>query len=141
MRSGRCLCGAVTFEIHGDPVVVAHCHCTDRQRLTGAGRSTGAMFAADAIRISGEVAEFRLRADSGSTVTRTFCPKCGSPLFGRNDVMSGFMTVSVGMLDDPDSVTPQVVIFARTRRHWDAMDAELPTYLQQPDWKPEDGVG
>lgn len=140
MREGRCLCGAVTYEIDGDPVVVAHCHCTDCQRLSGAGHTTGAMFPADGVRLRGAVSEFLLKSAAASVVTRTFCPKCGTPLFGRNTRMPGFMTVSVGTLDDPNSVSPQVVIFARTRRHWDAMDGALPTFDAQPDWNPDDAV-
>jgi hypothetical protein len=50
------------------------------------------------------------------------------------------MTVTVGTLDDPDSVIPQVVIFARSRRRWDLMDGTLATFDTQPDWKPEDGT-
>ena len=140
MREGRCLCGAVTYEIEGDPVVVAHCHCTDCQRVSGAGHATGAMFAAEQVQVRGAVAEFELESEAKSTVTRTFCPKCGTPLFGRNTRMVGFLTVSVGTLDDPDSVTPQVAVFARTRRRWDFADSALPTFDAQPEWKPEDGV-
>lgn len=98
------------------------------------------MFPADCIRVRGEVGEYRLTSETGSVVTRTFCPVCGTPLFGRNTGMAGFSTVSVGTLDDPDSVSPQVVIFARSRRHWDTMDGALPTFAAQPDWKPEDEV-
>jgi hypothetical protein len=140
VRTGRCLCGEVTYEIEGDPVAVAHCHCTDCQRLSGAGHSTGAMFSADKIRVQGTVSEFRLESEAESGVTRTFCPRCGSPLFGRNTRMPRFMTVSVETLDDPNNVSPQVVVFARTRRTWDLMDSALPIFDTQPDWKPEDGI-
>jgi hypothetical protein len=140
MLTGRCLCGAVRYEIEGDPVIVAHCHCRDCQRLSGAGHTTGAMFPSAAVRVVGDVAEHSLVAESGTTVTRTFCPKCASPLFGRNTGMAGVMTVSVGTLDDPDALSPQVAIFARTRPRWDVMDGSLPTFESQPRWKPEDGV-
>lgn len=140
MFRGGCLCGAVRYEIEGAPVIVAHCHCTDCQRLSGAGHTTGAMFSTDEIQIRGEVSEFRLESYTESVVTRTFCPRCGSPLFGRNSRMAGFMTVSVGTLDDPDSVSPQVVVFARTKRRWDLVSSALPTFDTQPDWKPEDGA-
>jgi hypothetical protein len=98
------------------------------------------MFPADKILVRGDVSEFRLESEAGSVVTRTFCPKCGSPLFGQNTRMAGFMTVSAGTLDDPNSITPQVAVFARTRRDWDMMNGALPTFDDQPDWKPEDGV-
>lgn len=140
MRTGRCLCGAVTYEADGEPVVVAHCHCTDCQRLSGAGHTTGAMFAADSVRVRGRVSEFRLESAARNVVIRSFCPGCGSPLFGRNEGMPGFVTVAVGTLDDPDGVQPQVVVFARSRRSWDHRDDALPTFDAQPGWKPEDGI-
>lgn len=140
MRSGRCLCGGCTYEIDGDPIVVAHCHCLDCQRLTGAGHSTGAMFPQSDVTLIGPVASYELASASGNTVTRLFCATCGSPLFGKNTGMPEVMTVSLGTLDKPDDLTPQVAIFARTRRAWDTMDPTLATYDAQPGWKPEDGV-
>lgn len=136
MRTGRCLCGGCAYEIDGEPVVVAHCHCVDCQRLSGAGHSTGAMFAQEGVRLVGPVASYDLASESGATVTRLFCGTCGSPLFGRNTDMPGFMTVTLGTLDDTDGLTPQVAIFARTRRGWDVMDPSLATYAAQPEWDP-----
>ena len=139
MRRGRCLCGAISYEIDGEPVIVAHCHCTDCQRLSGAGHTTGAMFPADQVRVRGDASEFRLESAAGSVVTRTFCPRCGSQLFGRNSRMAGHVTVAVGTLDDPDGVEPQVVVFARTRRSWDTVVGDLPTFDDQPGWTPDKG--
>ena len=90
MLRGGCLCGGVRYEIEGDPVVVAHCHCTDCQRLSGAGHTTGAMFPVGAVTVHGAVSEFQIASSSDSVVTRSFCPTCGSPLFGRNTGMAGF---------------------------------------------------
>ncbi|MBA4173404.1 MAG: hypothetical protein C0511_12355 [Hyphomicrobium sp.] len=53
VRNGRCLCGAVTYDVVGPPVVVARCHCIDCQRGSGAGHSTGAMFPIDRFRLAG----------------------------------------------------------------------------------------
>lgn len=136
MWTGRCLCGACAFTIAGDPIVVAHCHCLDCQRLSGAGHTTGAMFAEAGVTITGEPATYELTSDAGNTVTRLFCGACGSPLFGKNTGMPGVMTVSAGALDAPDGLAPQVVVFARTRRAWDVMDPALPTFDGQPAWKP-----
>lgn len=136
MRTGGCLCGACKYEIDGDPVVVAHCHCIDCQKLTGAGHATGAIFAEDRIRLSGPSTSYSMPAESGNKVTRIFCSTCGSPLFGRNSGMPGYMTVSLGTFDSSNDLTPQVVLFARSRRPWDIMDEALPTYATQPDWKP-----
>src|SRR4051812_36797144 len=98
MRTGRCLCGGSSYDIDGDPVVVAHCHCMDCQRVSGAGHTTGAMFADSGVRLNGPVGAFEVVSEAGNTVTRLFCA-CGSPLFGKNSGMPGFMTVMVGTLD------------------------------------------
>jgi hypothetical protein len=140
MLTGRCLCGACSYEIEGDPVVVAHCHCLDCQRLSGAGHSTGAMFPEGAITLTGTPAAFSLSSAAGNSVTRLFCGTCGSPLFGKNSGMPGFATVTLGTLDAPNMLTPQVAIFVRTRRQWDVMDPAIATFDAQSGWKPADGV-
>ncbi len=140
MLTGRCLCGGCSYSIEGDPVVVAHCNCRDCQRLTGAGHSTGAMFAEEGVSLTGSVALFSLLSDAGNSVTRLFCGACGSPLFGKNTGMPGFMTVSLGTLDDPNALTPQVAVFARTRPDWDSIDSSVERFDAQPGWKPSDGV-
>ena len=135
-RRGRCLCGAVQYEVVGAPRIVAHCHCEDCQRLTGAGHSTGAMYAVDRFRIRGPIREYVLTSDAGNRVTRVFCPACGSPICGRNSGMEGFVTVSLGTLDDSSVFRPDVVVFARNRKPWDAMDDSVPTFEAQPTWRP-----
>ena len=140
MLTGRCLCGSCAYTIEGEAVVVAHCHCLDCQRLSGAGHTTGAMFPKDGVTLIGVPATFSLRSDSGSTVTRLFCGTCGSPLFGMNTGMPGFMTVCLGTLDASDALKPQVAIFTRTRRAWDTADAAIAAFDAQPNWRPADGV-
>ena len=57
-----------------------------------AGHSTGAMFPSARLRLEGAVREFNLQSEAGNTVTRVFCPACGSPILGRNTGMPGFRT-------------------------------------------------
>jgi hypothetical protein len=133
---GGCLCGTVRYRLQGPPVVVAHCHCEDCQRLSGAGHSTGAMFPVSQFVLNGRVAEYALTSAAGNTVTRVFCPNCGSPILGRNTAMEGFVTVSLGTLDDSSAIKPDVVVFARNRKPWDVMDDTLPTFDAQPAWRP-----
>ena len=140
MRTGKCLCGACSYEIDGDPILVAICHCTDCQRLSGAGHSTGAIYAESGIRLFGEPATYILQSEAGNTVTRLFCQNCGSPLFGKNSGMPDVMTVSMGTLDTSDGMLPQVEIFLRTRRDWDLLNPAIQSFDAQPGWKPANGV-
>lgn len=139
VHRGGCLCGAVHYEIKGPPVVVAHCHCEDCQRTSGAGHSTAAMFAADGFQLTGTVSEYELQSDNGNEVTKTFCPVCGSSLLGRNTAMEGFVTIALGSFDDGSEFKPEVTIFTRNRKPWDTMDETVETYEAQPGWKPAAG--
>jgi hypothetical protein len=137
---GGCLCGAVRYEASGRPVVVAHCHCKNCQRGSGTGHSTGAMFPSSSVLLTGAISEFQLKSDNGNVVTRAFCGTCGSPVFGKNDGMPGYVTLTLGTLDRPSELFPQVVVFAGSRQAWDVIAPGLPTFETQPDWKPENGV-
>jgi hypothetical protein len=139
MRRGRCLCGSVRYELEGEPLVVAHCYCEDCQKMSGAGHATGLMYPVERTEVTGVTAEFQLET-AESVVTRTFCPKCGSPLHGRNTRMPGVMTFTAGTLEDPNGVQPQVAVFTRSKRNWDSIGVDLAQFETQPPWKPADGV-
>ena len=140
IHKGGCLCGAVRYEAKGTPVVVAHCHCEDCQRSSGAGHTTGAMFATADFNLQGTVGQYSHPSNKGTRVTKVFCPVCGSSILGRNDGTDNYVTVSLGTFDDSSMFEAQVTIFARNRKHWDVMDETLPTYETQPDWKPADAT-
>ena len=136
IRNGHCLCGGVQYQVTGNPIIVAHCHCDDCKRQSGAGHSTGAMYAVDNFTITGEVAEYKLTSAASNIVTKLFCPKCSSPILGKNSGAEGYVTVSLGTLDDTNDFKPEVVVFAENRNHWDLMDESIESYNGQPDWKP-----
>jgi hypothetical protein len=136
IRTGGCLCGDVVYRTDGDPVIVAHCHCRDCQRVSGAGHTTGAMFDAGHITVTGNLAEYTNPSEAGNTVSHLFCARCSSKLFGKNTGMPGFMTIAAGTFDEPDWLEPEVTVFARSRCHWDFMDPAVTTYDAQPAWKP-----
>ena len=137
VKSGGCLCGAVRYQVTGKPVIVAHCHCTDCQKLSGAGHTTGAMYARADFTLTGPVADYKLTSNNGNEVTRVFCPTCGSPLFGRNSSAPEYLTIMLGTLDDASAFEPEVTVFARNRQPWDHMDETIVTFEEQPAWKPK----
>ena len=51
---GGCLCGAVTYEVAGDPIFVGHCACANCQKATGGGHSTVAAFPEPQVTTHGE---------------------------------------------------------------------------------------
>ena len=115
--SGRCLCGAVTFEVTGEPAMQGNCHCLDCKRATGAGFATIAFFKEEQFQLlSGTPKSFAHTADSGSEMSKSFCPDCGSLLFGSNSSRPGVVSVYAGSLEAPEWLQPQFNVW--TVRAW-----------------------
>lgn len=136
-HTGKCLCGKVAYVARGRPVIVAQCHCNECRRLSGTGHTVGAMFASSAVAISGKLTEFSYTSDNGSEVTKAFCARCGSPVFGKNTRLPGHMTLSLGTMDDASDLNVEVVIFERDKPHWDHLGRDVVSFATQPDWTPE----
>lgn len=68
--------------------------------------------------ITGERKEFTRPADSGGSVTFSFCPHCGSTVFWRLSALPGMVAIAVGAFADPAFSPPRVSVFERRRHHW-----------------------
>lgn len=111
---GRCLCGAVRFELSGPPNWVGHCHCDSCRRATGAPVATFIGHPDGHWRWTGQ-APARYLSSPG--VTREFCPVCGSAVTYRSAQIPGETHFYAALLEDPSAVTPTV--------HWH-YDEHLP---------------
>ena len=104
---GRCLCGAVQYEIRGPLRPVVACHCEMCRR------TTGHFAAATATRretlILHEDRGLRW-FDSSATARRGFCQFCGSNLFWAPADGSRF-SIMAGTLDKPTGLAIAVHIF------------------------------
>ena len=95
MKSGSCLCRAVTFELHGDLRPVLACHCTQCRKTSGHFWAATAV-ARDGLRIA--------RGDglrwyrSSERAQRGFCATCGSSLFWQEDEAES-ISVAAGAID------------------------------------------
>lgn len=135
--SGKCLCGAITYEAEGSPLVVAQCHCDECRRLSGTGHTIGAMFPFTSVTLRGSVNTFKYRSAKGSEVTKAFCATCGSPIYGTNSQTPDHLTLTLGSMDDASDLKIEVVIFERDKPHWDELPEDVISFKTQPDWKPE----
>ena len=130
-RSGHCLCGAVTFTLDADPLVVRVCWCRDCQHLAANG-TVNMMVPTSALTVSGSLAEHTKTANSGNAITRQFCPTCGTHMFARSDARPQFRVVRVGNLDEPSSIRPHMNIWASSAPTWACLDASIERVDQQP---------
>ena len=122
-RTGRCRCGAVTYELDGDLIATAVCHCEHCQRISGSAFSVNLIALPDQLRTEGPLTTYEERDDSGETVfvRRSFCPTCGSSILSEM-VATGAIAVKAGTLDDRREITPTVEVWCEHRQPW----AQLP---------------
>lgn len=131
--TGRCACGAVTFEFNIKPTFVAVCHCLDCKKASGGEAATFfGVSEADFKLISGKPTAFRYVAQSGKALDRNFCPTCGARVFSTNlESFPGMVFVTLGSLDDPAAVEPALEMFTKRRLAW-AKPLGLPQFESMP---------
>lgn len=123
-RTGRCLCGAVTYELVGDLIATAVCHCDHCQRQGGGAFSVNLVAHESQLTVSGDLKTYveTGEADDGEYVHRRFCPECGSPIVSALVGTPGVVAVKAGTLDDRSEVAPNVEVWCVDRQPW----VELP---------------
>ncbi len=129
---GQCLCGEVKFTISSKPLRMAQCHCEDCKKITGTGHVSIAFFKKNQVDIKGETKGYASATDSGSTITRNFCPTCGSRLFGCNSKSEDIIGVSIGTLENSSWFKPDVIVYNKRKPDWDFMDDSVPTFEGMP---------
>ncbi len=131
--TGRCLCGAVHYEVNGDPLKFYHCHCERCRKSTGTGHATNLMLAnAQLVFTQGESHLKRYKVPEAERFTRQFCDQCGS-LVARLVPEIEAVIIPAGSLDSEIPIKPQAHIFWDSRAAWSCDSASLPQFSEYPD--------
>lgn len=127
MNQGRCFCGFVRYQAGGAPFNETSCHCSICRRTSGA-----PFVAWFSVRSS----DFRFLAGEPSTLrssdhgTRTFCPRCGTPLTFRSSHFPDEVDVTIASLDSPESVRPKDHTRVSAKLSWVELDDGLPQFAE-----------
>jgi hypothetical protein len=121
--TGRCLCGAVRYEVRGPLRDILVCHCVECRRWSG---HLGAFSAADEddlVLLDDRTLRWIDSPESDRRARRGFCGECGSSLFWRA-AEGVHIHLAAGALDRPTGL--------RVAGHVGVADA---------DWdEPQDGL-
>jgi hypothetical protein len=127
---GGCHCGAVRYEINGEALTHALCHCSDCRRHAGAPMVGWTMYPASAVNLARGQVKVYVSSQHGR---RHFCANCGTGLFYVNDkILPGIIDVQSATYDDPDAVPPRAHIQVAERIGWMQRAHELPTFERFP---------
>ena len=120
MQTGRCLCGEVTYELAGDLIATAVCHCDHCQRQSGGAFSVNLVAHESQLTVTGELRTYEETGELGDSVyvRRRFCGSCGSPIVSELTKSDGIIAVKAGTLDDKSTVQPTVEAWCVERQPW-----------------------
>jgi len=131
--TGGCACGAIRYEIPGEPLVMNDCQCLDCQRRSGTGHGSYLTFAGRAaVALKGKGTQWAVTGDSGNVKNHVFCSTCGSPVYLTFSAMPELFTIHAASLDEPHRYRPQVVTYAARGHAWDHVDPAIPKFEKMP---------
>ncbi|HVS65437.1 MAG TPA: GFA family protein [Thermoanaerobaculia bacterium] len=129
-HEGRCLCGAVRFEVRSPWPFFAHCHCSMCRKHHGASFVTWVVARAASFEwLAGE--ESIRRYDSSGHLRRSWCSRCGSTVptvLDDASFFAGVVDVPAGCLITPLEVRPDRHIFVGSKAPWVEITDALPAH-------------
>ncbi len=130
MLRGSCLCGAVQYEVSGEPSRFYHCHCSRCRKATGTGHASNLFLQPATLKwVKGEDNMHWFKLPGAKRFSRRFCVTCGSPL-PRQVPDSDIVIIPAGSLDSEPTIAPQARIFTGSRATWSCSGDELPTFSE-----------
>ncbi len=125
IRTGHCLCGAVTFQIEGEETWACHCHCADCRRQTASPVTTFLGIPLSRFKWTGRAPK---TYNSSPGVMRSFCDTCGSPMAFQAERYAGEIHLYAATLSNPETFTPKFHVHYAQHLRWIALDDDLPKY-------------
>ena len=119
--TGRCLCGAVAFELRLPSKWCAHCHCSMCRRAHGAGYVTWAGCESDHFILN--KGDHHLKwYESSPGARRGFCSTCGSTMLFESERWAGETHVALACIEGPIDREPAAHAFFDAHVHWMPID-------------------
>jgi hypothetical protein len=114
---GRCLCGGIQYEYHGEITEVAVCHCNQCKQAQGTPFVTNAPIQTALFYLTqGE--QLLKSYYSSENKRRTFCSACGSPLFSQRTDMPEVIRLRLGSVTQGHIPAPQYQIYCDSKAAW-----------------------
>jgi len=131
---GGCQCGAVRYEITGEPVNFYACHCTECRKQSASAFGLSVITRREDFELlQGEIKAWTRPTDSGGMLTCWFCPVCGTRLWHENDGTSETISVKGGSLDSPPDMSQAGHLWTKSALPGVPIPARAWQYSSQPE--------
>lgn len=124
MHSGRCLCGAVAFEVVGPLRDVILCHCVECRRWHGHVCAATSARSEDLRLVSDRGLRWIDSPESDAHARRGFCGECGSSLFWDAPDRET-ISIAAGTLDAPTGLKTVAQIYTADAGDYYEVDPDL----------------
>jgi len=94
------------------------------------------MVAEEHLEIHGEVSIFKHKAKSGNTMTKRFCPNCGTLMFGNSSGRANVVCIRAGTVDQTETIKPVMNVFVDSKVTSTPMHDDLPQASEMPHGEP-----
>lgn len=125
---GRCLCGAVRFQVVEELDACGYCHCKRCQRRSGTTSTLGGIVARDGFELLAGAEKIRTwRPPDGHP--KSFCVECGGHVFSGDPERGPVVGVRFGALEADPGIRPEWHQWVSSAPAWDPLpDDGLPRY-------------
>jgi hypothetical protein len=128
--TGRCLCGAVRYELTAELGPIEVCYCGMCRKASGGPLATNASVPAEAFHLTAGAAVLRGYESSPGEV-RHFCGLCGSPIYSARADRPQVIRVRVGAINEPLNVRPAASYYTASKCNWWEIRDDLPRFERE----------
>lgn len=125
-KTGRCLCGAISYSLSAEPKWTALCHCESCRRACSAPIVAWMGFSPDQVTWQGERSFYK----SSDIANRGFCAKCGTQMSFESTRWPGEIHLYAISLDQPETYEPQLHCHTGEHLDWLNVQDNLPRYAK-----------
>jgi len=118
--TGRCLCGAVRYEVRGPIRDIVLCHCEECRRANGYIGAYTSTLADDLVVLADDSLRWIDSPQSDRSARRAFCVECGSSLFWQA-AEAERTSIAVGTLDRPTGLRIAARIYTHQAEDYDEL--------------------
>lgn len=116
--TGKCHCGANTFEVNAEPAFQFVCYCTNCRVLNSGGHLCGMMFDEGSLTKAENTKEYSFTGGSGQSIDVQFCPTCATHLYAYPRSVPGKVVIRANTIENAD-FKPQQELFPESAFEWD----------------------
>jgi hypothetical protein len=131
---GGCYCGAIRYHAEGEPLLKAECFCRDCQYITGGNSVFLMAMPVDEFQITKGETKAYSRPDLEFSVSREFCPDCGTHILTRAPGFPLGVILKVGSMDTPSLFgEPDSAHFACEAQGFHRLPSDKPVFQKWVD--------